>query len=81
MYGGLSDTTFTGKKDKHNLIISALEVKPAYTLALKELIWLIKDDLLASEIYKMDITEAHVKCNRLVHWSIQCHWCMLLPEY
>ncbi|XP_064202952.1 zinc finger protein 2-like isoform X1 [Anguilla rostrata] len=45
----LCDTTFTDKKNKHNLIIGALEAKPAYTLALEELTGLVKttDDLIA----------------------------------
>ena len=45
----LCETTFTNKKDKHNLIISSLVVKPAYTLALDELTGLVKttDDLIA----------------------------------
>ena len=38
----LHDTTFTHKKDKHNLIIGALKVKPAYTSALEEFTGLVK---------------------------------------
>lgn len=41
---------FTVKKDKHNLIIGAREVKPPYTLALEELTGLVvetTDDLIA----------------------------------
>lgn len=43
------NTTLSGKKDKHNLIISAQEVKHDYILALEELTRLLNttDDLLA----------------------------------
>ncbi|XP_030004403.1 surfeit locus protein 2 isoform X2 [Sphaeramia orbicularis] len=45
----LCDNTFPGKKDKHNLIIGALQVKPAYTLALEELTGAVSctDDVIA----------------------------------
>ncbi|XP_059215744.1 uncharacterized protein LOC131993753 [Centropristis striata] len=45
----LCDITFTDKRDKHNLIIGAREVKPAYTSALEELTGPVNatDDLIA----------------------------------
>ncbi len=38
----LCGATFTDKRNKHNLIIGALQMKPPYTLALEELTGLIK---------------------------------------
>ncbi len=46
----LCDTTFTDKRNKHNLITGASQVKPPYTLALEELIGFVKtsDELRAA---------------------------------